>query len=100
TLRIVVPVTNTGAREGAEVVQLYIRDVESSLPRPVKELKGFRKVTLAPGETQEVVFDIDRDALCFFDDARHAWVAEPGRFEAWVASSAADIRGKVVFELK
>ncbi|MDE7451209.1 MAG: fibronectin type III-like domain-contianing protein, partial [Alistipes sp.] len=100
TLRITVPVTNTGTREGAEVVQLYIRDVKSSLPRPVKELKAFRKVTLQPGETQEVVFDIDREALCFFDDARHEWVAEPGRFEALVAASAADIRGKVVFELK
>ena len=99
-LRIVVPVTNTGAREGAEVVQLYIRDLKSSLPRPVKELKAFRKVTLAPGETQEVLFEIDREALCFFDDARHAWVAEPGRFEALVAASAADIRGKVAFELK
>ncbi|MDE5814931.1 MAG: glycoside hydrolase family 3 C-terminal domain-containing protein [Alistipes sp.] len=100
TLRITVPVTNTGTREGAEVVQLYIRDVKSSLPRPVKELKAFRKVTLQPGETQEVVFDIDCEALCFFDDARHEWVAEPGRFEALVAASAADIRGKVVFELK
>ena len=100
TLRITVPVTNTGTREGAEVVQLYIRDVKSSLPRPVKELKAFRKVTLQPGETQEVVFDIDREALCYFDDARHEWVAEPGRFEALVAASAADIRGKVVFELK
>ena len=100
TLRVTVPVTNTGTRAGAEVVQLYIRDVKSSLPRPVKELKAFRKVTLQPGETQEVVFDIDREALCFFDDARHEWVAEPGRFEALVAASAADIRGKVVFELK
>ena len=99
-LRIVVPVTNTGAREGAEVVQLYIRDLKSSLPRPVKELKAFRKVTLAPGETADVEFEIGREALSFFDDARHAWVAEPGRFEALVAASAADIRGKVVFELK
>ena len=100
TLRIAVPVTNVGPREGAEVVQLYIRDVKSSVVRPVKELKGFRKVTLAPGRTQEVVFEIDREALGFFDDARHEWVAEPGRFEALVAASAADIRGKVVFELK
>ena len=99
-LRIVVPVTNTGAREGAEVVQLYIRDLKSSLPRPVKELKAFRKVTLAPGETADVEFEIGREALSFFDDARHAWVAEPGRFEALVAASAADIRGKVFFELK
>ena len=100
TLRVSVPVTNVGPREGAEVVQLYIRDVKSSVVRPVKELKGFRKVTLAPGQTQEVVFEIDCEALGFFDDVRHEWVAEPGRFEALVAASAADIRGKVVFELK
>lgn len=100
TLRISVPVTNVGSREGAEVVQLYIRDVKSSVVRPVKELKGFCKVTLAPGETKEVLFEIDREALSFFDDRRHEWVAEPGRFEALVAASAADIRGKVVFELK
>ena len=100
TLTITVPVTNTGDREGAEVVQLYISDLKSSLPRPIKELKGFGKVKLAPGETKEVTFTIDKSALSFFDDARHEWVAEPGKFEAIIAASAADIKSKVPFELK
>lgn len=99
-LTVTVPVTNTGALRGAEVVQLYIRDVESSLPRPVKELKGFCKVELNPGETKEVTFRIDRSALSFYDDSRSEWVAEPGRFEAIIAASAVDIRSKVPFELK
>lgn len=99
-LTVTVPVTNTGALRGAEVVQLYIRDVESSLPRPVKELKGFCKVELNPGETKEVLFRIDRSALSFYDDSRSEWVAEPGRFEAIIAASATDIRSKVPFELK
>ena len=73
-----VTVKNTGDREGQEVVQLYISDKKSSLPRPVK----------------------DKEALSYFDDAQHAWVAEPGKFEAVIAASAADIKGIVPFELK
>ena len=99
TLTVTVSVKNTGTREGQEVVQLYVSDKKSSLPRPVKELKGFRKVKLAPGETKEVSFTIDREALSYFDDARHAWVAEPGKFEVLIAASAADIKGKAAFEL-
>lgn len=100
TLTVKVMVKNTGARPGQEVVQLYISDKKSSLPRPVKELKGFRKIQLAPGEEKEVAFTIDKSALSFFDDARHAWVAEPGKFEAIVAASAEDIKGVVAFELE
>ena len=100
TLTITLPVTNTGSREGSEVIQLYISDLQSSLPRPVKELKGFSKVKLAPGETREVTFTIGKEALSFFDDARHEWVAEPGKFEALVGASSTDIRNRVAFELK
>ncbi len=100
TITFTVTVKNTGNREGQEVVQLYISDKKSSLPRPVKELKGFRKVKLAPGEEREVSFTVDKEALSFFDDAKHAWIAEPGKFEAVIAASAADIRGVVPFELK
>lgn len=99
-LTVTVPVTNTGDRAGAEVVQLYIHDAESSLPRPEKELKGFAKLFLAPGETRKATFTIDREALSFYDDRCGAWVAEPGRFEAIVAASAADLRSRVAFELK
>ena len=100
TLTITLPVTNTGSREGSEVIQLYISDLKSSLPRPVKELKGFSKVKLAPGETREVTFTTGKEALSFFDDARHEWVAEPGKFEAWIGASSTDIRNKVAFKLK
>ena len=99
-LTITVPVTNVGNREGAEVVQLYISDLKSSLPRPIKELKGFQKVRLAPGETKEVTFTIAKDALSFYDDAQQTWIAEPGKFEAIVAASASDIKSKVIFNLK
>ena len=100
TITFTVTVKNTGDREGQEVVQLYISDKKSSLPRPVKELKGFRKVKLAPGEEQKVSFTVAKDALSFFDDAKHEWIAEPGKFEAVIAASAADIRGVVPFELR
>jgi len=99
-LTVKVTVKNTGDCEGQEVVQLYIADKKSSLPRPVKELKGFQKIKLAPGESKEVSFTIEKDALSYFDDAQHAWVAEPGKFEAIIAASAADIKGVVPFELK
>ena len=95
-----VNVKNTGTREGQEVVQLYISDKKSSLPRPVKELKGFQKVKLAPGEEKAVTLTIDKKALSFFDDAKHEWVAEPGKFEAVIGSSSRDIKGIVLFELK
>ena len=94
---VTVPVTNVGAREGSEVVQLYIADIKSSVPRPLKELKGFRKVRLAPSETAEVSFEITPEALSYFDADTHSWVCEPGAFEALVGSSSADIRGKVRF---
>lgn len=99
-IRVSADVTNTGDRAGAEVVQLYIGDEESSLPRPVKELKGFQKVSLAPGETRTVTFDITPEQLQYYDDRQGAWVAESGRFTAFVGAASDDIRGTVSFELK
>lgn len=99
-LTVKVTVKNTWSREGQEVVQLYIADKKSSLPRPLKELKGFKKIKLTPGESKEVSFVIDKEALSFFDDTKHAWIAEPGKFEAIIAASAADVKGVVPFELK
>jgi len=93
-------VKNTGKLAGAEVVQLYVSDLKSSLPRPVKELKGFQKVKLAPGETKEVTFTIGKDALSYYDDTKQAWVAEPGKFEVIVAASAVDMKSKISFILK
>lgn len=94
---VTVAVTNTGAVEGKEVVQLYISDVKSSLPRPLKELKGFRKISLKPGQTEDVTFTVTPDALKFFDDKRHEWVAEPGVFKVLVGSSSTDIKAKSQF---
>ncbi len=99
-IRVSADVTNTGDRAGAEVVQLYIGDEKSSLPRPVKELKDFRKITLEPGQTQRVVFDITPDMLQYYDDKAGAWVAEQGRFTAYVGVASDDIRGTVDFGLK
>lgn len=95
-----VTVKNTGSRDGAEVVQLYIRDVKSSVMRPYKELKGFEKVYLKAGESKIVKFTIDKEALSFFDDKKHEWVAEKGEFEAIIGSSSSDIRTKINFSLQ
>lgn len=95
-----VKVKNTGARDGAEIVQLYISDLKSSLPRPLKELKGFEKVYLKAGEEKEVTMTIDKSALSFFDADKHEWVAENGDFEALIGASASDIKSKVKFTLK
>lgn len=93
-------VTNTGKRAGAEVVQLYIGDPESSLPRPVKELKGFCKLHLAAGESGTAEFVITEKELQFFDDRQHAWVAESGLFTGYIATSAEDVLHKVELELR
>ena len=95
-----VPVTNTGQRAGAETVQLYIHDKKSSVERPVKELKAFRKVFLQPGETQTVSLTIDRSALSFYDDRVGEWTAEPGEFDAMIGTSAANLAGRCTFTLK
>lgn len=95
-----VKVKNTGKREGAEVVQLYISDLKSSLVRPIKELKGFEKISLKAGEEKTVTFTIDKTALSFFDDKKHEWVAEPGVFEAIIGASATNSKTKVNFSLQ
>ena len=94
-----VPVANTGTVAGAEVVQFYVSDPEASVDRPVKELKGFCKVWLEPGETKSVSVDLTRESLSYFDAGNHRWTAEPGRFDVLVGASSADIRGSVSFEL-
>ncbi len=94
------PVTNSGKVAGREVVQLYIGDIESSLPRPAKELKGFEKIALEAGESRVVSFTIDESALSYFDDTKNKWVAEKGRFRVMVGSSSADIRSTAEFDLK
>ena len=97
-IEVVVPVTNTGDRKGKETVQLYVHDVKSTVDHPYKELKGFKKIELNPGETKDVKFELDRDALSYFDAEKHQWVMEPGDFEILIGASSGDIRSKTKFK--
>jgi beta-glucosidase len=98
-LTVSIDLANTGPRAGQEVVQLYVRDLEASAPRPPKELKGFAKVALAPGETKTVTLSVDCAALAYWSEARRAWLAEAGQFEVLLGSSARDIRARAEFRL-
>nr|MDO8112699.1 glycoside hydrolase family 3 C-terminal domain-containing protein [Candidatus Sigynarchaeota archaeon] len=82
--------TNTGERAGAETAQLYVQDVEASVPRPVKELKGFKKVRFAPQEKATVTLQLDKNDLAFFDEKAGTWTAEAGKFKVLVGSSSRD----------
>lgn len=95
-----VNVQNIGNNAGSEVVQLYISDVKSSLPRPVKELKGFKKIFLNSGESKNVSFTIGENELSFYDDKKGEWRAETGEFIAYIGNSSDNILGKLKFELK
>ena len=90
-------VTNTGTRAGADVAEVYVGDRHAPVPRPVKELKGFKRVSLNPGETKNVTVKLDRRAFSYYDVKRHSWTVAPGDFDLFVARSAADIAlsGKV-----
>ena len=94
-----VNVTNTGRVAGAETVQLYIHDQKASVDRPVKELKGFNKVWLQPGESKDVTITIDNTALSFYNEAKGAWNAEAGVFEAWVGNASDNLKLKKQFVL-
>lgn len=99
-VRVSVDVTNGGRREGKEVVQLYVRDVQASVLRPPTELKGFNKVALRPGETKTVDFLLGRRSFSFWDAEKSLWTAEPGEFEIMVGSSSRDIRARATIELR
>ena len=92
---VTVDVTNTGSRAGSDVVQVYVRDVQASVQRPGKELRGFAKVRLEPGETQTVDVRLDPRAFAFWDPRRHGWVTEAGAFEILIGSSSAAIHAVV-----
>jgi beta-glucosidase len=91
-VQVSLKVRNTGTRAGAEVVQLYVHDGHSKIDRPLRELKGFRRVELAPGETQTVQFTIERSALSYYSVEKSTWIAEPGEFQIDVGSSSRDLR--------
>ena len=98
-LKVRVDVTNTGKVAGKEVIQLYVRDVQSTVARPEKELKAFTKVELASRQKKTVTFTLDREAFWHFDVTRNAWTTEPGAFEILIGSSSRDIRLKESFTL-
>jgi len=93
-------IENSGGRDGAEATQIYIQDVESSVPRPAKELKGFQKLFLKAGEKKKISIPLDFDAFAFYDTAKRSWVAEKGEFKVLVGSSSRDIRLEGNFTLK
>jgi beta-glucosidase len=97
SLELSLDVTNTGSRAGADVVQVYVRDVACRLPRPEKELKGFARVLLEPGETKRVSVVLKQDAFEYYDPEQRSWVIEPGEFEVLVGASATDIRNRARF---
>lgn len=95
TVRVTCNVTNAGHRKGKAVVQLYVRDVESSVRRPVRELKGFEKVELAPGETAAVAFTLDRRAFAYYEPRCHDWFVERGEFVLEIGENCRDIRTSI-----
>ncbi|MFC1569467.1 glycoside hydrolase family 3 C-terminal domain-containing protein [bacterium] len=100
TIQVSFQIKNTGKKAGAEIVQVYMHDVESRAMRPAKELKGFEKVILKSGKKKTVQIDIDVKDLAYFDDFRRAWIVEPGEFELLVGASSRDIRGSVTVSIE
>jgi beta-glucosidase len=98
-LELRVKLRNTGTRAGKEVVQMYVADLDCSVARPPRELKGFAAVHLAAGEAVEVGLALDDRDLAYWDSARHSWRIEPGRFEIAIGRSSRDIRLRRTFEL-
>ena len=84
-------IQNTGERAGAEIAQVYVRDTECSVERPLKELKGFAKIFLQPGEKKTVRVELDEETFKFFDIKSNSWILEPGEFEILVGKSSQEI---------
>jgi beta-glucosidase len=99
TVTASVDITNTGKRAGAEVVELYIHDLHPKIDKPVRELKGFAKVSLQPGETKTVHFQISPRDLAYFDVAGMQWRADAGEYAVQIGASSRDIRQQAVLRL-
>jgi beta-glucosidase len=99
TLHASVEVTNTGKCEGDEVVQLYVHEVKPAVKRPARELRGFERISLKPGETKKVTFTVPADKLAYYDETKHSFVVKPGAFDVMVGSASDDIRAKGQFRV-
>lgn len=97
---VTVPVSNVGQRSGSEVVQGYVHDVKSSVKRPKKELKSFRKVNVNPGETENVTLEFDKSSFAYYDPATYMWTVEPGKFEILIGNASDNIIAKVPVDVK
>ncbi|MBY9006090.1 MAG: glycoside hydrolase family 3 C-terminal domain-containing protein [Candidatus Lokiarchaeota archaeon] len=97
-IKITVDILNSGNRYGAEIVQLYIQDIESSIDRPLKELKGFKKVYLQPKQKERVEFTIKKEDLSYYDENINSWITEKGEFIILIGSSSKDIRLSTFFK--
>jgi beta-glucosidase len=95
-----VDITNTGKVAGDEVPQLYFRQINPRVVRPSKELRGFARITLKPGEKKTVSFTLSPEKLAFYDEAKHAFVTDPGTYELMVGASSADIRLKAFIDVQ
>lgn len=91
-MKITLAISNIGDRDGAEIVQVYVRDEKSRLPRPEKELVAFDKVFLEAGETRHIQIELDKYAVGYYDTSIPAWIAEEGSFDVLIGASSADIR--------
>jgi beta-glucosidase len=99
-LTVGVEVKNAGKRAGDEVVQLYVHEVNATVKRPVEELRGFERVSLAPGESKKVTFALPAEKLAFYDVKTHGFLVEPGAFDVMVGGASDDIRATARFEVK
>ena len=99
TVNVSVDITNSGRRAGDEVAQLYVHQEKSSVKVPVKELRGFQRISLQPGETKTVTFTLPASKLAIWDETTHGFVVNPGAFDVMVGASSADIRSKDQFEV-
>jgi len=97
---IKIDIQNTGKRSGDEIAQLYIRDLNPKVDRPIRELKGFARVSLTPNQSSQVTFPIDTQSFSYWDSQKHGWQANPGSYEIEVGSSSRDIRAQAVIRLK
>lgn len=100
SVEVRITISNVGQLAGREIIQLYVRDIESSIRRPLKELKAFQKITLLPNEKKQITFRLNEDAFSYYDPQNRKWVFEAGMFELQIGSSAGDIRSRKVIEFK